>query len=245
MRVAEDFRYIAKTALNGRWKIAVLVGLIATLLGAVEDMGPEVKVNIDLSNANASFDFAGQTIFSTSGGLNPDISAFFIGSFTYILIASLVMGTIYFILSSMVSVGYAKFNLNLIDQLEASFNDLFVYFSCWKTTAYVKFLQSLYILLWSFLFVIPGIMASFSYAMTEYILAENPELSASEAIRISKQLMEGNRWRLFCLKFSFIGWDILCKFTFGIGNLWLNPYKQAAIAAFYREVSRTEYNNFY
>ncbi len=240
MRLAEDFRSIARAALDGKWKIAVLVGLVATLLGAIEDMGPEAKVNIDVSNFNASFEFAGQTIFSTSGGLNSNINAFFIGSFTYIMIVALVMGIVYFILSSMISVGYAKFNLNLIDRLEASFDDLFAYFSYWKTTAAAKFLQSIYVLLWSFLFVIPGIIASFSYAMTEYILAENPELSPSEAIHISKQIMEGNRWRLFCLEISFIGWSILCAFTFGIGNLWLTPYKQAAIAAFYREVSGTE-----
>ena len=53
-------------------------------------------------------------------------------------------------------------------------------------------------------------------------------------------MMNGNKWRLFCLHWSFIGWDILCIFTLGIGNLWLIPYKQAATAAFYREVSGTE-----
>jgi len=52
--------------------------------------------------------------------------------------------------------------------------------------------------------------------------------------------MSGNRWRLFCLHVSFIGWAILCAFTLGIGNLWLNPYKNAATAAFYREISGTE-----
>ena len=104
-----------------------------------------------------------------------------------------------------------------------------------------RFLQSIYIILWSLLFIIPGIVASYSYAMTEYILAEDPELTATEAISRSKQMMYGNRWRLFCLEFSFIGWSILCSFTLGIGNLWLTPYKQAAIAAFYREVSGTEH----
>lgn len=86
MRLAEDFRSIARNALNGKWKIAVLVGLVATLLGAVEDMGPKVKINIDASSADASFEFAGQTIFSTGGGLNSDIGAFLVGSFTYIMI---------------------------------------------------------------------------------------------------------------------------------------------------------------
>ena len=76
--------------------------------------------------------------------------------------------------------------------------------------------------------------------MTGYILAENPDLSASEAIEQSKSMMAGNRWRLFCLHVSFIGWDILCSLTLGIGYLWLNPYKNAATAAFYREISGTE-----
>ena len=59
MKLAADFRSIARDVLNGKWKIAVLVGLVATLLGAVEDMGPEVNINIDMSGANASFEFAG------------------------------------------------------------------------------------------------------------------------------------------------------------------------------------------
>ena len=52
--------------------------------------------------------------------------------------------------------------------------------------------------------------------------------------------MRGNRWRLFCLGFSFIGWSLLCVLTLGIGTLWLRPYEEAAWAAFYRDVSGTE-----
>lgn len=242
MRLAADFRSDARNALNGKWMTAVLVGVVATLLGAVADMGPEVKVNIETSNVNASFEFAGQTIFSTGGGLNSDIGAFLIGGFTYIMSVALIMGVIYFVLGSVIRVGYAKFNLNLVDQLEGSFENLFAYFAYWKTAVGARFLQSIYVFLWSLLFVIPGIIASYSYAMTEYIIADYPEMSASEAIEKSKQMMAGNKWRLFSLKFSFIGWDILCAFTLGIGNLWLTPYKQAATAVFYREVSGTEHN---
>ena len=64
-------------------------------------------------------------------------------------------------------------------------------------------------------------------------------MPASEALAASKAMMEGNKWRLFCLHFSFIGWSILCAFTLGIGSLWLNPYQNAATAAFYREISGT------
>ena len=92
--------------------------------------------------------------------------------------------------------------------------------------------------LWMLLFIIPGIVAAYRYAMTSFILAENPELTAGEAINCSKELMDGNKWRLFCLNFSFIGWIILCGFTLGIGYLWLTPYEQAANAAFYRDITR-------
>ena len=244
MRLAEDFRSIARDVLGGKWKIAVLVGLVASMLGAVDGMGPEVKVNMEASNVRASLELAGYTIFSTGGSLNSDLGAFMVGKYTYIMVAALITGALYFVLGSIIEVGYAKFNLNLVDKLEGTFENLFAYFSYWKTTAVAKLLRSIYLLLWTLLFIIPGIIAALSYAMTEYILAENPEISAGEAINLSKQMMDGNKWRLFWLRLSFIGWDILCGFTLGIGYLWLNPYKQAAEAAFYREISGTEKRDF-
>ena len=237
MKYAADFRRIAREALSGKWMIAVLVGLVAMLLGGASSGGPEVKLNIDASGANASFEFAGQTNFSTGGGLDSEIGAFLVGSAIYITLAAIVMAVVYFVLGSIISVGYARFNLDLVDRGEPGFETLFGYFSYWKTTAIARLLQSVYILLWSLLFIIPGIIATYSYAMTEFILAENPDLTASEAIARSKEMMSGNRWRLFCLHFSFIGWDILSSLTLGIGNLWLRPYKQAANAAFYREIT--------
>ena len=244
MKYAADFRQIARDALRGKWTIAVLVGLVAMLLGGAGSGGPEVKLNIDGSGAHASFEFAGQTIFSTGGGLNSDIGAFLVGSAIYITIAAIAMAVVYFVLGSIISVGYARFNLDLVDGGNPSFETLFGYFSYWKTTAVARLLQSLYVLLWSLLFIIPGIMASYSYAMTEFILAEHPELTAGEAIAQSKVMMAGNRWRLFCLHFSFIGWDILCTLTMGIGHLWLRPYRQAADAVFYREITGSGYVAF-
>ena len=242
MKYAADFRNIARNALSGRWAIAVITGLIATLLGAVASNGPEIKLNINDSGANLGLEFAGQQIYTTSGGWNEALTGFIIGSATFIILAALIMAVVYFVLGGVVGVGYARFNLDLVDrQKEPEIGTLFGNFTYWKTTAAAKFLQGLYVFLWSLLFVIPGIVAGYSYAMTGYILAEHPELTASEAIEQSKQMMSGNRFRLFCLQFSFIGWDLLCALTLGIGNLWLRPYKQAAEAAFYREVSGTEH----
>ena len=243
MKIAEDFRRIARNALTNKWFIAVAVGLVASILGGISGGGPELKVNIDGSNISMNFNVAGQTIKSigTNGGVDSEVGMFILASLPIIIIASLFAAVIYFVLGSFIGVGYAKFNLNLVDKKNAAFETLFEYFSRWKTTTIARLLRALYVFLWSLLFIIPGIVAGFSYAMTDYILAEDPELTADEAISQSKSIMTGNKWRFFCLQFSFIGWDILATLAFGIGHLWLTPYKQAAHAAFYREVSGTEF----
>ena len=130
----------------------------------------------------------------------------------------------------------------------------------------MKFLQGLYIALWSLLLVIPGIVKTYSYAMTPYIMSEHPSLTANEAITESRRIMNGNKWRLFCLDFSFIGWELLCSlplyaggflvlkyFTgseamaislfllltipLSIGFFFVRPYEEAAWATFYRDIT--------
>ena len=102
------------------------------------------------------------------------------------------------------------------------------------------FLVNLFTFLWALLLIIPGIMKAFSYALTPYIIMDEPELTARQAITRSCEIMEGRRWKLFCLYLSFIGWGILCLLTFGIGFLWLVPYMNASVAAFYED-ARAEY----
>ena len=102
------------------------------------------------------------------------------------------------------------------------------------------FLVNLFTILWTLLLIIPGIMKAFSYALTPYIVMDEPELTARQAITRSCEIMEGRRWKLFCLYLSFIGWGILCILTFGIGILWLVPYMNASVAAFYED-ARAEY----
>ncbi|MBQ5649106.1 MAG: DUF975 family protein, partial [Clostridia bacterium] len=80
---------------------------------------------------------------------------------------------------------------------------------------------------------------AYSYALAPYIIAEDTSITPSEALRRSKELMRGNKWRFFCLEMSFLGWTLLAVLTLGIGALWLNPYRAAAFADFYREISGT------
>lgn len=238
MKLAADFKNLAKEALSGKWKMAVLVGFIATILGVTEKgLAPQISLHFQENNFGATIEIAGQTIYSFNNGV---VSNVLLGGIMSLGIAALIMAIILFAIECIVSIGYAYFNLNLVDHVPASIQNLFDYFSDWKRAIAASFLQILYVFFWTLLFIIPGFIAGFSYAMTKYILVEHPELTANEAITRSKEMMHGNKWRFFCLKLSFIGWDLLAMISFGIVNLWLVPYKEAAYAAFYREVSGTE-----
>jgi uncharacterized membrane protein len=79
--------------------------------------------------------------------------------------------------------------------------------------------------------------------MTPFILKDNPELSANEAINLSQKMMKGHKFDLFYLMLSFIGWAFLGIFTLGIGYLWLMPYTYAAFAAFYQDLKKEYLTN--
>lgn len=93
--------------------------------------------------------------------------------------------------------------------------------------------KSLYIFFWSLLFIIPGIVKTFSYALVPYILSENPTISTRKAISISKKTMKGEKWHFFILGLSFILWYLLGSIACGIGTIFVLPYVQATYAEFY------------
>ena len=247
MKLASDFRASAREALKGKWGLAIITGIIASILGA------STNGSSFIPEFNTGTSGGGITVenFDIQAFLeNPSIEALFPGTdaafwsimgvvLAVVLAIGFVVGIAMFVLGSIVSVGYAKFNLNLIDGSDAQVNDLFKYFKFWKTTLLANLLRTAYIFLWSLLCLIPGIIASYSYAMVPFIMAENPELTAREACAKSKELMNGNKVRLFCLTFSFFGWSLLCALTCGIGNIVLTPYIEASVADFYREISDT------
>lgn len=249
MKLSSDFRQSARDALRGKWGLAVITGILASLLGASTHggggLGFEVS-GLNNSEIETEINFPADFDFQNLPGLEeifPSVEPAFwaiMGTvFAVALAFGLVLGVAFFILGSIISPGYAKFNLNLVDGENADLGDLFKYFKYWKNVVLANLLRSVYIFLWSLLCFIPGIIATYTYAMVPYIMAENPELTAREACDKSKEMMDGNRLRLFCLTFSFIGWAILCAFTCGIGNIVLTAYIEAAIADFYREISDT------
>ena len=110
-------------------------------------------------------------------------------------------------------------------------------FGAYGHTLATLFLTDLFTLLWTLLFLIPGVVKAYSYRLAPFILRDNPELSALEVITRSRQLMKGNKWRAFVLDLSFIGWFLLGAVTLGIVDLfWAVPYHQSAEAALYLDI---------
>ena len=132
--------------------------------------------------------------------------------------------------------GYSIVMLSVMRGGEMNIGGLFDGFNDFGRIVGTKLLQAIYTFLWTLLLVIPGIIKNYSYAMTDFILKDQPELANNAAIEKSMAMMDGNKMKLFLLDLSFIGWAILCLFTFGIGFLFLQPYVQSAHVAFYEDL---------
>ena len=103
-------------------------------------------------------------------------------------------------------------------------------------------MMNIFIFLWSLLFVIPGIIKSFSYAQMPYILMDHPEMGWKEALEESKRMMNGHKMDYFVLLLSFIPWLLLCGITFGIAFLYVGPYMQMTCVNFYRGLKEEQLN---
>ncbi len=109
-------------------------------------------------------------------------------------------------------------------------------FDTFGTTAGTHPLVMVFTMLLALLLLIPATIAALSYSQTFFILADNPKLTPMEAITKSKEITQGNKWKLFCMSLRFIGWTILSIFTFGIGFLWLIPYVFVSYAKLYDDI---------
>ena len=158
-----------------------------------------------------------------------------------------VLGSIVtLIITGPFSLGLSIISLNIVRGDNVTVNNLFVGFKRFLDAFLANLINGILIALWSLLFIIPGIIKGYSYSMTYYILADNPSMTANDARKKSMVIMRGNKWRLFCLQLSFIGWLLLCVLTLGILTLWISPYIQTTTAAFYEDISaplKANYDN--
>lgn len=146
------------------------------------------------------------------------------------------------ILSGPLQLGFVIVIMKVLKDEVVDISNVFDGFKDFMSSFLLFLLNTIFVTLWSLLFVIPGIIAAYSYSMSYYILKDNPGMDANEARKASIEMMKGHKWQLFCLEFSFIGWIILSILTCGILTLWVGPYMETAKAAFYEELKANQNN---
>ena len=165
----------------------------------------------------------------TTAVLSYIIMELLIGVVAFTYIGSLIISGPLTVGFSLVAVNIVRKNNPKIENLFAAFNDFVRAFVLWL-------INSILILLWTLLLIVPGIIKALSYSMSYYIIIDNPDIAANDARKKSMQLMDGNKWRLFCLYCSFIGWILLGFITFGIAMFWVAPYIEVAKVEFYQSL---------
>lgn len=204
----------ARQALSGRYWRSFWVCFVVAVLG-----GGYLTIN-----------YSAQDVYDTLRAMPVTTLMIILGAS---LLASLlaILWSIFFL--SPLSIGCCRYFMES-RQGGSPFRTLFGIFQTpYLNVVKVQFLTNLKTVIGFFLLLVPGIYWSYCYALVPYLLAENPYLTTTRAMELSKQIMYGEKFHFFMLQLSFIGWDLLCILTFGFGYYFLAPYKSATYAEFY------------
>lgn len=219
----KELKAKGKAAFKGNYWASVVVAIVVSILtaGTVSTTGrnqlTQLKEMVQSSNDTGT------------------LIAIIIGVLTGSLIVVVIAVLIDMFITNPLTVGCNRFFVRNSEEKAP----LGLLFSAYKDGRFgqvfiTMFLTDLFTFLWTLLFIIPGIVKAYSYRMVPYILADHPEMSGTEVITLSRQMMDGNKWKSFVLDISFIGWYILATITCGIvGVLYVNPYVQATNAELY------------
>ena len=215
MKKNQDYKNAALAALKGNWAPSLVATIVLVAIMYVIMVPYMTAYVLNIEN------------------LNPDTLAL-IGGCSMFMYLGLIF--LFFPLD----VGYTNaFNALYVEGDDRITSNTFRdSFGQYLKNVWAMFLMVLFVSLWSMLLLIPGIVKAYSYAMLPYILKDNPELSAMDAIRLSSKMMKGHKFDLFYLQLSFIGWAILAVLTGGIGLLWLQPYMMTTQASFYQDIKK-------
>jgi uncharacterized membrane protein len=140
------------------------------------------------------------------------------------------------IIGGPLTLGAAMFSLSISRGQEARMEQLFDGFQRFSAALVAYLLVIVYVLLWSLLLIIPGIIAALGYSMTFYIMADDPLIKPEDALHKSKSMMDGYKLKLFYLCLRFFLLALLCILTLGIGFFWLIPYVHVTTAKFYEDI---------
>lgn len=229
----------AKVALKQNyWKI-VLVCVILSLIGV--DGDPTVNLNYEIEEpsyyATNMIPLGEYNVLL--GGLLNVFNLGFAPVMVGIILVTLFLGiAVSLFVFNPINVGARRFLTKSLNE-QADMNELlFGFQGNYKNVVKVLFYSDLYILLWSLLLVVPGIIKAYEYFMVPYLLGENPNLDKNEALQMSKEMMYGHKWETFVLQLSFIGWDLLAAFTLGLVHVfYVTPYRNLTLAALFERLN--------
>ena len=263
----------AKNILSCNYWVLVLGAFILSIITGSFNTGSSIKATIkDVSNGVSNYDindFISSFSNLFSNGWNGDrfenlyssIQGASRGASVVAIVGSVVVLTMIvfmiaglaisiFLFNPLIAGGYRFFNRSLV--MNTKINEFaFAFKRSYLNVVKIMFLRQLYIFLWSLLFIIPGIIKAYEYYLVPYIVGDDPDISASEAFRMSKELMRGNKFKVFVLELSFLGWYILSGMTCGLLSVfYVAPYVYLTKAALYRRLrglddiySNQGYNN--
>lgn len=218
------------------WKSVLVAFVLALVSGGLGSGGSSGR-----GNSSDTTGLTGNQFIDGIGGKYAGMLMFVLGlaaiAIFVVIIIALVLSIFVF---NPIQIGCKKYFLHASDG-NADLNHMGYGFKTnYMNVVSVVFLQNLFIFLWSLLLIVPGIVKAYQYRMIPYLLAEDPNLSFSEAKRLSTEMMDGEKWDAFVLDLSFILWQILAAITFNlVGIFWVNPYYQYTCAELYK-VLRTK-----
>lgn len=168
-----------------------------------------------------------------------------------ILIYSLILGGVGIVLPIAGSIaaliiagpmvlGLSIFLLAIARKEEARLEQIFKGFENFGNSLAAYLLMVVFVFLWTLLLVVPGIIMAIAYSQTFFIMADDKNIGPMDALRKSKKMMDGYKWKYVCLFFRFFGWILLCMLTFGLGFIILAPYMYVAYANFYNDIKDRE-----
>jgi uncharacterized membrane protein len=151
-----------------------------------------------------------------------------------------VGGLISLVIAGPIMLGYYTFFLGITRNENPKIELLFHYFSRFGQAFVTYILMGLFIFLWTLLLIVPGIIAAIGYSQTFFILSEDENIRGMEALRKSKNMMMGYKWKFCYLGLRFIGWALLGVLSAGIGFLWIGPYITTSFANFYTDLKNKD-----
>lgn len=212
----------------------------------VEQITDERASLIDSSFSKAAdmfidaFTSSKSILFSILRAANDILTHNFHLSSAFLITGALLAFLYQFFIANPILIGERRFFLEVRSYHQTRISKIFFLYKLryLGNPIWIMFCRSFFQMLWN-LTIAGGIIKHYEYSMIPFILAENPAVGRRDAFQLSKQLMRGNKWRMFKLHLSFLGWNILAPFTLGaLDFLFVNPYKTGTDAELYLELRR-------